>query len=126
VLKLLRHLLCLGLLFGLAGNGIAVAAPCILMTQNQAATAMADMPDCQMAQPCADCGAKGDASRKSGTDKAPGCVAMAACAAVLAMREPDPAATVRHEAIAINFWPATAMLAGRDVAPEPEPPTLLS
>lgn len=125
MLKLLRHLLCLGLLFGLAGNGIAVAAPCILMSQNQPATAMADMPDCQMAEPCADCGAKGDASHKSGTDKAPGCMAMAACAAVLAMKEPDSAATLQHQTTAARFWPTAAMLAGRDVAPEPEPPTLL-
>jgi len=125
VLKLLRHLLCLGLLFGLAGNGIAVAAPCILMTQGQPATAMTDMPDCQMAQACADCGAKGDASHKSGTDKAPGCMAMAACAAMLAMKTPDSAAAVRHQATAHRFSPPTAMLAGRDVAPEPEPPTLL-
>ena len=125
MLKLLRHLLCLGLLFGLAGNGIAVAAPCILMTQDQSATAMADMTDCQMAQACADCGAKGDASHKSSTDKALGCMAMTACAAMLAMKTSDPAAAVRHQAAAHRFSPPTAMLAGRDVAPEPEPPTLL-
>jgi len=125
VLKLLRHLLCLGLLFGLAGNGIAVAAPCILMTQGQSATAMADMPDCSMAKACSDCGAKGDASHKSGKDKAPGCMAMTACAAMLAMKTPDSAATLRHQAAAHRFSPPTEMLAGRDVAPEPEPPTLL-
>jgi hypothetical protein len=117
--------LSLGLLFGLAGNGVAVAAPCLLMTQGQPAAAMADMPDCAMAKNCADCGAKGDASHKSGQDKAPGCMAMTACAAMLAMKEPDPATSVRHQAIAHRFSPPTTVLAGRDVAPEPEPPTLL-
>ena len=29
MLKLLRHLLCIGILFALAGNGVAVAAPCM-------------------------------------------------------------------------------------------------
>ncbi|HKU04758.1 MAG TPA: hypothetical protein VJR30_01710 [Bradyrhizobium sp.] len=41
MLKLLRHLLCLGILFGLAGNGVAVAAPCLLMTQDQVASSSA-------------------------------------------------------------------------------------
>lgn len=125
MLKLLRHLLCLGLLFGLAGNGVAVAAPCILMTQGQPTAAMADMSDCAMAKACADCGAKGDASHKPGTNKAPGCMAMTACAAMLAMKEPDSTAALRHQATAHRFSPPMAILAGRDVAPEPEPPTLL-
>ncbi|WEK02166.1 MAG: hypothetical protein P0Y59_10955 [Candidatus Sphingomonas phytovorans] len=124
-MKLLRHLLCLGLLFGLAGNGVAVAAPCILMAQGQPTAAMPDMPDCQMTQPCADCGAKGDASHKSGAGKAPGCMAMTACAAMLAMKEPASTAAVGHQATALAFWPAASTLAGRNVAPEPEPPTLL-
>ncbi len=120
-MKLLRHLLCLGLLFGLAWNGVAVAAPCSLMTQGQATAA--DMPDCQM--PCAGCDGKSDAGHKSGAGKATGCMAMTACAAMLAMKTQDPAATLRRLAIAPGFWPAAAVLAGRDVAPEPEPPTLL-
>jgi hypothetical protein len=125
VLKLLRHLLCLGLLFGLAGNGVAMAAPCILMAHGQPAAAMANMPDCAMVTNCAECGTKGDASHKSGTDKAPGCMAMTACAAMQATKEPESAAAIRRQAIAQRFSPPTAILAGRDVAPEPEPPTLL-
>lgn len=124
VLKLLRHLLCVGLLFGLAGNGIAVAAPCIFMEQGQAA-AIADMLDCQMASTCPNCSEKGDTGHKPSKDKAPGCLAMAACAAVIAMKEPDPAAAVLHQTTTVRFWPTAAILAGRDVAPEPEPPALL-
>lgn len=116
MLKLLRHLLCLGLLLGLAGNGIAVAAPCILMTQNQAA-AMADMPDCDMTQ--------SDTQRHHDEkSKAPGCMATAACAA-LAMKEPAAATTPSSPTTNANFWPALVRLSGRDVAPEPQPPTLL-
>lgn len=123
VLKLLRHLLCLGLLFGLAGNGVAIAAPCIFMTQSQPA-AMVDMPDCQMAERCTDCGTERDTGNKSDKDKAPGCMAMTACAAMLAMKVPAAAAPLRQTAVA-HFWSAAARLTGRDVAPEPEPPTLL-
>lgn len=117
MLKLLRQLLCLGLLLGLAGNGIAVAAPCILMTQDQPA-AMADMPDCDMARP-----SKPDHHNEKG--KAPGCMAAISCAAMLAMKEPAPASTAHARSTVTHFWPASARLSGRDVAPDPEPPTLL-
>lgn len=120
VLKLLRHLLCLGILLGLAGNGVAVAAPCILMSQS---SAMAGMPDCKMPAGCAHCGSKSSDSRK--TDKAPGCMAMAGCAAVIGMKAPVAATTIAHRTVTADFWPTAAVLAGRDVAPEPEPPTLL-
>lgn len=116
-MKLLRHLLCLGLLLGLAGNGIAVAAPCILMTQDQS-TAMADMPDCEMAQS----NTQGHQNEKG---KVPGCMAAISCAAMLAMKEPGATATPHGRTTVANFWPVPARLAGRDVAPEPEPPTLL-
>lgn len=117
MLKLLRQLLCLTLLLGLAGNGVAVAAPCIMMTQGQPA-AMAAMPDCDMVQPSS----KGHESDKG---NAPGCMAMAACAAVLAMKEPTAPTASQHRATAAGFWPTTAVLTGRDTAPDPEPPTLL-
>lgn len=117
MLKLLRHLLCLGILFGLAGNGVALAAPCILMTHSQPA-AMADMPDCDMAQ-------SSPTHHENGKDKAPGCLAMAACTAVLAMKEPAAPAAVALRSPAADFWPASTTLTGRDVAPEPEPPAFL-
>jgi hypothetical protein len=117
-----RHLLCLGILLGLAGNGVAVAAPCALMSQGQPA-AIADMPDCKAPASCADCGVKSGGGRK--TDKAPGCMAMAACAAMLGMKEPVASTATPHRTTTTDFWPTAAILAGRDVAPEPEPPTFL-
>ena len=119
MLKLLRHLLFLGVLLGLAGNGVASASPaCQMMTQHHAA-AMADMPDCDMGKSCPDCGSKTSKGMK------PGCMMMAGCAITLAMKEPAPATAsiILHERTA--FWPVTAVLAGRIVPPEPEPPTLL-
>lgn len=122
MLKLFRHLLCLGILLGLAGNGVAVAAPCILMSQSQS-TAMVDMPDCKMPAGCADCSSRGSESRK--TDKAPGCLVMAGCAATIGMKEPVAAAATAHRTTTTDFWPTATILAGRDVVPEPEPPTFL-
>lgn len=115
VLKLFRHFLCLGILLGLVGNGVAVAAPCILMTHSRPA-AMADMPDCAMLQP-------GSRSHENDRRKAPGCLAMTACTAILAMKEPTAPAADLHRATSVGFWPIAAVLAGRDVAPEPQPPT---
>jgi hypothetical protein len=117
VLKLLRHLLCLGLLLGLAGNGIAIAAPCILMTQDQAA-AMADMPDCAMGQ--AD-----QQNQRQEKGKAPGCMATVAFPAMLAMKEPSASTSPHARAAAVYFRPTSTELRGRKVAPEPEPPTIL-
>jgi len=64
-------------------------------------------------------------SHESDKGKAPGCMAMTACTAVLAMKEPTAPTASRHVATAASFWPTATILAGRDVAPEPEPPTFL-
>jgi len=122
VLKLLRHLVCLGLLLGLTGNGVAVAAPCAFMTQNHSAV-MADMPDCPMGSTCPDCGAPASDHGKSG--KAPGCMMMTGCITALAMREPIAPLADQNRTTAAVFWPSAPILAGRDTAPEPEPPAFL-
>ncbi|MCW3837273.1 hypothetical protein ACFQ1E_14150 [Sphingomonas canadensis] len=130
MLKLLRHLLCLGILFGLAGNGVAVAAPCLLMKQDQVAASSA-MPDCKMASACTDCAAKPDKSDTKGnggskTSRGSGCMLMAGCAAVLGVKAPHAPSTAQLTPVAEAFWPASTILAGRDTGPEPEPPTFLA
>ncbi|WP_296617295.1 hypothetical protein [Sphingomonas sp.] len=121
MLKLLRHLLCLGILFALAGNGVAVAAPCMFMN-DQAATSAA-MPDCNMPTDCPDCASK---AGKSGKDsKSSGCLLMVACGAVLGVAESQAPSLARAMPITAAFWPRTAILAGRNTGPEPEPPTFL-
>ena len=119
MLTLLRHLLLVGVLFGLAGNGVASAStPCNMMTMKHAA-AMADMPDCDMAVPCPDCHSK----HSNGTK--PGCTLMTSCAFTGATKEPAPGPASLRVAQISEFWPVTTVLAGRIVAPEPEPPSLL-
>ena len=130
MLKLLRHLLCIGILFALAGNGVAVAAPCLLMTQDQVASSA--MPDCNMPANCTDCAAKIGKSDtgKSDTGKAdkgskPGCMAMAACSAVLGVKDPAAPAMSQLAPVTRDFWPTSAILTGHDTGPEPEPPATL-
>lgn len=121
MLKLLRHLLCLGILFALAGNGAAVAAPCMLMKTQVAASAA--MPDCNMPTDCPDCALK---AGKSGKDsKSSGCLLMVACGAVLGVTEPQGPSMARAMPIKTAFWPPTTILVGRKTGPEPEPPTFL-
>ena len=125
MLKLLRHLLYLGILFGLAGNGVAVAAPCLLMTQDQVASSSA-MPDCKMPAGCTDCAAKPVKSDKnSKSSKGSGCLLMAGCSAVLGVKAPYTPATAALVPGAAAFWPTSPFLAGHDTGPEPEPPTFL-
>lgn len=126
MLKLLRHLLLMGVLFGLAGNGVAVAAPCIMMAPGQA-SATADMPDCAMGADCPDCGAKLAKSGKSKGDKSPpaGCMLMAGCSVAMEMREAYPSQAAGVAVAAPRYWMVAAPLTGRAIAPEPEPPTLL-
>ncbi len=115
---LIRHLLLLTVVIGLAGQGFARAStPCQEMVKS-AATSMAGMPDC-------------NAMRDAGKGKAPckdmslGCFAMAGCAAVAAI---DTQANVVASPMPLTFaatWPATPELTGRDIAPDPDPPSLL-
>lgn len=121
MLKLLRHLLCLGILFALAGNGVAVAAPCMFM--NDQPTASAAMPDCNMPTDCPDCAAK---AGKSGKDsKSSGCLLMVACGAVLGVTDQQAPSLAQAMPIKTAFWPSAATLVGRKTGPEPEPPTFL-
>lgn len=111
-LTLVRYLLCLVILFGLAGNGAAVAAPCLLMTQDQVASSSA-MPDCKMPAGCMDCAAK--PAKSNGDSKAPkgsGCMAMASCSAVLGVKAPHAPATAPPVSVALAFWPAAPILTG--------------
>lgn len=125
MLKLMRHLLCLGILLGFAGNGVAVAAPCLLMTQDQVAASSA-MPDCKMPAGCTDCAAKPVKSDKdSKSSKGSGCLLMAGCSAVLGVKAPHAPSTAPLVPIIDAFWPTSPFLAGHDTGPEPEPPTFL-
>ena len=114
---LARQLLLLGVIFGLAGQGVARAStPCAEMAQTP--TAMADMPDCAAMR---DAGK----SKVPCKDMSPGCFAMVGCAAVVAI---DAQPLVVVSTLPLLFaatWPATPVLTGRNIAPDPDPPSLL-
>lgn len=119
MLRLLRHLLCVWIVLGLAGNGVAMAAPCSFMTPSHA-SAMASMPDCDMPMPsCSDCASKTNKTGKSG------CMMMLGCTVSLSLKDPTSVGVAPLAAPHSEFWPVTAVLAGRNVVPEPEPPSLL-
>lgn len=118
---LFRHLLLLGVILGLAGPGMAfAAAPCALMQMQQATTApMAEMPDCDLGQHQTD---EGSAPCK---DMTPGCLAMAGCAAIVAVDSLAPTMQPPPLVESLNLWPTTPVLLGRNIAPDPDPPSLL-
>jgi hypothetical protein len=119
VSKLVRHLLFFVVIFGLAGNGVAMAyAPCPMLAKAIAAP-MADMPGCDMAK------ASHDNPADHGKGMKPGCMMMAGCNMALAIKDRVAASDTAQISYATEFWPVATTLSGRIVAPEPEPPTLL-
>ena len=128
---LLRHLLLLGVILGLAGQGVAFASsPCAEMQKEQAlaqavaqapakAVAMAGMSDCEMGQ--------GRTSKDSVPckDMKFGCFAMAGCASLAMLDAPSIAVRSRLTLAAAALWPPTPILIGRNTAPDPDPPSHL-
>ncbi len=118
---LFRHLLLLGVIFGLAGQSVAFASsPCAEMQNEQAmAGPMAGIWDCAMGQHKTD---KESTPRKEMT---PGCLAMVGCAALVAFDTVTPTIEAPLLVASLNLWPATPVLLGRSIAPDPDPPSLL-
>ena len=118
---LFRHLLLLGVILGLAGQGVAFASsPCAEMqTEPAMSTPMAGMPDCDMAQHRSD---RGPVPCK---DMTPGCLAMAGCAALIVVDTATPTIAAPLRVAVVDLWPAAPALLGRSIAPDPDPPSLL-
>ncbi len=127
---LLRHLLLLGAILGLAGQGVAFASsPCAEMQKEQAmsrpmAGPMTGMPDCAMGQH-----KTGPIKSNEGStpckDMTPGCLAMAGCVALVAVGTLSPTIQAPLLLASLNLWPTTPVLLGRSIAPDPDPPSLL-
>ena len=117
--RLIRHLLLLGVVLGLAGQGVAFAAsPCAAMVQQQA-SAMAGMADCMSGH---------DKARKQSApckEMTPGCMAMAGCASLVTLDTPYSVVSKPLVVAATATWPATPVLMGRSIAPDPDPPSIL-
>lgn len=120
---LLRHLLLLGVILGLAGQGVASAStPCPMMQHERVAAmsgAMAGMSNCDM---CPEMSGKGPAPCK---DMSLGCMAMAGCAALIAVDAISPSIDAPLNVASLAHWSATPILLGRSIAPDPDPPSHL-
>lgn len=125
---LLRHFLLLAAIFGLVGQGVAFAAPpCAVMQKAEAsamAGPMAGMPDCDMGQHKTD-PIKSNGGTTPCKDMTPGCLAMAGCAALVAVDSLTPTVDAPMLVASVDLWPATPVLLGRSIAPDPDPPSLL-
>ena len=117
--SLLRLFLLLGVILGLAGQSVAFASsPCAVMQQERV-SAMAGMSNCAMGQhrvdnyavPC--------------KNMTPGCLTMAGCAALAAIGSLPVNVEVPIIVARLDVWPATPVLSGRSVAPDPDPPSIL-
>ena len=120
---LFRHFLLLGVILGLAGQSMALAAtPCAMMQMEQVSAKiapLAGMSDCAMGQHKTD---KGSAPCK---DMTPGCLAMAGCAALVAVDSLTLTSQAPLLVASLDHWSTTSVLTGRNVAPEPDPPSLV-
>lgn len=113
---LFRQFLLLGVILGLAGQSVAYAAsPCAAMQQEQTTAAKAD---CVMGQ------RKADKSLPPCKELSPGCLAMAGCAALIAIDSLTPTMKAPVMVANLDIWPATSVLNGRSIAPDPDPPSL--
>ena len=118
---LLRLLLLLGVILGLAGQSVAFASsPCAEMQKEQAMSGpMAGMPDCAMGQH------KSDDGSTPCRDMTAGCLAMAGCVAFVAVDTLSPTVQAPLLVASLNRWPTTPVLLGRSIAPDPDPPSFL-
>ena len=112
-------LLLLGALFGLFGQGVAFAAGPTLAPAMEASHAMTTGMDCpDMASP----GKQSPKEPCKGMTLA--CIAQMGCATPMTFEEPRPLADPALAPRLAATWPTSPMLAGLDLAPEPEPPTV--
>ena len=115
----LSLLLLLGALLGLFGQGMAYAAGPALAPAVEASQSMPSGMDCtemssvhkgKAAQPC------------KGLTMA--CIAQMGCAIPMTFDEPATMTTPVLASRLAATWPRASALAGLDIAPEPEPPTV--
>jgi hypothetical protein len=123
VKRALRLFLLLGALIGLFGQGIAYAsfAPPV-----SASKTMVEMADSGMSEDCM----KMMAQQQQPTQKpckgmTLACIAAMGCVVPMAVRNDEPALVTREASATLAFWPTVTVLRGTELAPEPEPPTLL-
>ena len=116
---LFRHFLLLGVILGLAGQSVAFASSSCAVMQKEQVAAKAGVSDCAMGQHKTD---KGSTPCKEMT---PACLAMAGCAALVAVNSMTPTIEAPLLVASLDLGPATPVLNGRSIVPELDPPSLL-
>ena len=115
--------LLLGALIGMFGQAVAYASvpPAMPVQMTMSGTADSGMSeDCMkmMAQ-------QQQPEQKPCKGMTLDCIAAMGCVVPMAIRSDAPALGSRPADPSLAFWPTTTVLRGSDLAPEPEPPTLL-
>lgn len=115
--------LLLGALIGLFGQAVAYAS---IQSAVSAPMAMSGMTDSGMSEDCMKVMAQQQQpEQKPCKGMTLACIAAMGCVVPMAIRNDAPALGSRPADPSLAFWPTTAILRGSDLAPEPEPPTLL-
>ena len=115
----LSLLLLLGALLGLFGQGVALAAGPTFTPTMKASHAMPPGMDCsEMASP------HKQAPKQPCKGMTLACIAQMGCTIPMTFEEPRALAEQAFASQLAATWPASPALAGLDVAPEPEPPTV--
>ena len=116
---LIRHFLLIGAIFGLLWQGVAYASPPCAEMQQEQAVAMAGMADCM------------DSEKQSRDNTPPcddmsaGCMAMVGCASLVTLDVFPASVSVPINAALAFSWAASPILTGRNIAPIPDPPSIL-
>jgi len=114
----IRHLLLLAIVASFVGQGVARAStPCAAMSESRV-SAIAGMSNCDAAHDA-------EKSKIPCKNMTAGCLAMTGCSYVAAF---DPQHGLVMSPMPSVFrapWPDVSVLTGRDIAPDPDPPSLL-
>jgi hypothetical protein len=121
--RALSLLLLLGALIGLFGQAVAYAS---VQSAMPAQMTMSGIADSGMSEDCMKMMAQQQQPKqKPCKGMTLACIAAMGCLVPMAVRNDAPALAARPADPSLAFWPATTVLRGSEIAPEPEPPTLL-
>ena len=123
VKRALRLFLLVGALIGLFGQAVAYASVPPAMS---APMVMSGMADSGMSEDCMKMMAQQQQpAQKPCKGMTLACIAAMGCVVPMAVRSDAPALATPTAGSSLAFWTTTTVLRGSDLAPEPEPPTLL-
>ncbi|MEO6092820.1 MAG: hypothetical protein ABIT04_09575 [Novosphingobium sp.] len=121
--RVLRLFLILGALIGLFSQAVAYAS---VVPAVSAPMTMSGMSDSRMSENCGKMMAKPQQpAPKPCQGMTLACIAAMGCVVPMVVHNDATALAARAADPSLAFWPTTTVLLGSDLAPEPEPPTLL-